>query len=254
MAQSVILWVSSFVITFIVGFIQIRTSSEYPISGTIGVDGFKVSYYLKKIHYGNSDLKINLKVDNENLAGMIKWKLLNGKNIYNLDTMQFISGNLTGSIPAQAPKSKILYNIILKSRSTVVILPKDDPIVLKFLGSVPKSIIINSNLALYLGILLAIRASLEFFNSKPRFRLYSIFAAIAFLSTALVFDPVRKAYELGAIGRFVPAIGNIFEWRLVLLSLLWIITLVLVSFTRRKKYLMLISAILTILIFLSKNI
>ena len=49
MKQSFILWISAFVITFLVGFIQNRTSPSYPISGTVGIEGQKVSYFLKKV-------------------------------------------------------------------------------------------------------------------------------------------------------------------------------------------------------------
>jgi peptidoglycan/LPS O-acetylase OafA/YrhL len=122
-----------------------------------------------------------------------------------------------------------------------------------FLGAVPASISIHYYLTLFLGILLSIRAGLETFNEKPRLRLYSIFTLISFISCALIFAPVKKAYELGAINKSIPPIAELFAGWLILLVIIWILNLIQVSYTKSAKIWMVVFSILTILIFIGQN-
>lgn len=253
MKQSLILWTSAIVITFLIGFIQNRTSSEYPISGTIGIDGQKVSYLFNTIHRDKNDYKILLRTEIEGLDAVVKWKIADKKTNWQIDTMQCINSNLSAVIPKQAALTQIVYNIVLNQRGREYILPKNGDIKVKFLGAVPASIIIHYYLTLFLGILLAVRAGLEFFNNKPRLRLFSIFTLISFFSCAMIFAPVKKAYEMGIIGKTVPPIGQIFEAWLIILVVLWITNLILISYTKYSKVWIISAAVLTIFIFLLQN-
>ncbi len=48
--EPIILWVASIVITFLIGYFPTLTNKDYPISGTFGIEGEKVSYRFEKIH------------------------------------------------------------------------------------------------------------------------------------------------------------------------------------------------------------
>ena len=253
MKQSLILWTSAVIITFLLGFFQNRTSPEYPISGTFGVNGQKVSYHLKKVHREKGDYNLMLRTDVKNLQGIVNWRLYEGKQAWNVDTMNYSDGILKANIPLQDALSTIEYRITLSNNNTEYFLPKNNLGTILFLGPVPSSISIHYYLTLFIGLLLAIRTGLEFFNSKPRLRLYSIFTLISFFSCAMIFAPVRKAYEMGAIGSTVPPISKLFEVWLIALVIIWIINLILISYTKNPKKWILTFSIITVLLFLSQN-
>src|SRR3989304_1247919 len=210
MKQSLILWIAAAIITFLVGFIQNRTSAAYPTSGTIGIESQKVSFHFKKVYRDKNDYVLLLRTEIEN-------------------------------------------RILLNYRNKKYFLPENRLETILFLGPVPLSIDIHYYLTLFVGILLAIRAGLEYFNNEPRLRLYSIFTLISFFSCAMIFAPVKKAYEMGAIGKTVPPIEKIFDAWLLALIIIWILNLILVSYTKYPRKCVLIFSILTVLIFFSQN-
>lgn len=253
MKKSLILWIAAAIITFLIGFIQNRTSSEYPISGTIGIEGREVSYHFKKVHREKNDYVLLIRTDLENLKGIIKWRRRDENQAWQTDTMKFSSGNLSVTIPKQEALSEIEYLIYLNYKNQKYFLPKNRTEKILFLGAVPLSINVHYYLTLAVGILLAIRSGLEYFNNKPRLRLYSIFTLISFFSCAMIFAPIKKAYEMGAIGKSVPPINKIFEGWLQALIIIWIMNLILVSYAKLPRKWVLIFSILTVLIFFSQN-
>jgi hypothetical protein len=253
MKQSLILWISAAMITFLAGYIKNRTSPTYPVSGTIGIDGQKVSYHFKKICNNKDDYLIMIRSDIENLKGVLKWRVMDEKQAWQIDTLKISEGNLFTKIPKQPALTEIEYLVKLIHKNKEYFLPKNRIEKIKFLGPVPLTIDIHYYLTLFIGLLLAIRAGLEFFNEKPRLRLYSIFTLISFFSCALIFAPVKKAYEMGVIGKTVPPIGELFDGWLITLVLLWILNLILVSYSKNPKTWVITFSVLTLLIFYSQN-
>ena len=254
MKQSIILWISAAIITFLTGYFQSRTSSYYPISGTFGIDGQKVSYHLKKIHNSSEDFKLIIRSDRKDLRGAVLWRNENFQTEWQIDSMQFVNESLVAVIPKQNPLTKVEYKIILNHNNKEFFIPAAQCVEVLFLGIVPFSISLHYYLTLFAGMLLSIRTGLESFNTRPRLRLYSIFTFISFFSCALIFAPVKKAYEMGIIGKSVPPISEIFEVWLLLLLLLWIAAVIVISYVNKKKIYALGFSIISIIIFFSQNL
>lgn len=254
MKQSIILWMSAGVLTFLAGFLQIRTSPNYPISGTFGIEGKKVSYHLDKVQRSNNAFKILIQTDVENIKGTVAWRLSNSSDIWTVDSLQYNNNTLISYIPQQNPLTKVEYQIKLLHNSKEYFIPTTETQKVLFLGQVPKTISFHYYLTLFIGLLLALKTGLEYFNHKPRIRLFSIFTLISFFSCALIFAPVKKAYEMGIIGESVPSLNEIFQIWLLILVVLWIAELIVVSYSKHKKNYALISSIITLFFFLTQDI
>ena len=253
MKNTIILWAAAAILTFLAGFIQNRTSWKYPISGTIGIEGKKVSYLLQKVHREKGNHSIILRTDIKNLAGILKWKTLDERAQWQTDTMSYSDGKLFGMIPYQNAQIEVKYRISLLHNEKEYLIPFNGYHRVKFLGKVPLSITIHYYITLFFGLLLAFRAGLEIFHIKPRLRLYSIFSLISFFSCALIFAPVQKTYELGAIGKSIPPIENIFEIWLLMIVIVWIVNLILISSTKSSKLIVIVSVIVTLILFFMQN-
>lgn len=254
MKQPIILWISAAIITFLTGYFQNRTSSYYPISGTFGIGGQKVSYRLKKLHNSTEDFKLIIRTDRQDLRGVALWRDYNSQTKWQIDSMQFVNESLVAVIPKQNPLAKVEYIIILSHNNKEFFIPSTQAVKVLFLGKVPFTISLHYYLTLFVGLLLSIRTGLESFNNRARLRLYSIFTVISFFSCALIFAPVKKAYEMGIIGKSVPPISEIFEAWLLLLMFLWIAAVIVISYAHKKKIYALSFAIISIIIFFSQNL
>lgn len=254
MKQTIILWIAAGVLTFLAGFLQSRTSPNYPINGTIGIEGKKVSYHLEKIHKSKDEFKIIIQTEIENLMGVLAWRTLNSSDGWIIDSLKLSNNVLTAIIPVQNPLTEVEYKLKILYKSKEYFIPSTETQKVLFLGQVPKTILIYYYLTLFVGLLLSLKTGLEYFNNKPRIRLFSIFTLISFFSCAFIFAPVKKAYEMGIIGKSVPPINKLFQAWLLLLVFFWIVETIVVSSSKYKTKYALIFSIMTLIVFLTQDI
>mgnify|MGYP005841318041 CR=1 FL=1 len=248
--NSLILWIASFVIVFLAGYISQITDKNYPISATFGIDGKKVSYRFEKLHFGKNDLTIIIRSDVQNLSGNLFWKNLNQSN-WNSTALNDSNSVLTGKIPAQKPKDKILYFIELLYQNKKYVIPSERKIELTFYGKIPVVIEVLKSLLLYIGMILAIRTSLEYFNKNKGAKKFSVLTVINFLILAVLINPLYLTYKYGYMNRSIPSIANLFPIGEVLMMLLWIITVVLLFTLKNFSYTSILSGLVSLIIFIT---
>ena len=252
MKQAIILWIGSFVVIFLTGYLQRLTSPEYPISATIGIEGKRITYSMNRIYMGDKNYNFTINSEISNIEGILQWKKISDTE-WNQNKKNTQNGILNFEIPKQKPFTKILYRIKLISNNKPYFIPTERPVTLEFYGKVPVSIIIYFYLTLYGGIILAVRTGLEYFRENNRIKMFSIFTAIFFFVFAFAFTPIKRIYEAGEIGTIVLPITYIFQWWSAALFLLWTVIMVLVFNLKKNKIIPLIGAVLTLIIFLIQN-
>jgi hypothetical protein len=229
MKQQLILWISSIILTFLIGYTKNVTDANYPVTGTFGIEGQKVSYKLDKVHYGIEPYKLIVLTELNGLKGKCIWKS-NGKSMIIPLTKDVI--NYSAEITSQTPRSKVDYKIILSYKDKVYEIPKDSNVKLTFYGKIPASVNFLHFILLYGGILFAIRAILEIFNDKKLIKKYSVITTSIFILLTAIINPLRSSYKLGAINNYIPSITEIIEPLLVVLLLIWITGSVMIFYKR----------------------
>ncbi len=254
MKQAIILWLTSIIITFIIGYIQSTTSKNYPINGTVDISSGQISYSFDKIFHGKNNYKVLIVGDFKNQTGDLMWRDKVDTSRWNSVPLKFSDHKLIGEIPNHPPLSKVEFRIRLNDNGRTILLPKMQNAEIQFLGNVPPQIMQFYFITLFAGILLSIRTSLEIFSARPRIKMYTIFTLISFFSFTLMFSTVKKGCELGIIGgtKIVPP-NEFFSNGPVMLLSVWILALILVFNSRKAKYFAVIASILTIIIFFVGN-
>ena len=163
MKQQLILWISSVTLAFIIGYTKNVTDTNYPVTGTFGIDGQKVSYKLDKVHYGNEPYKLIILTELEELKGRCVFRF-NSENV--IIPLSKGENNYYAEIPSQKPLSIIDYIIIIYHNDKVYEIPRESKIEMTFYGKIPASISLFHFILLYSGILLAIRTTFEIFNER----------------------------------------------------------------------------------------
>ena len=108
MKNQIILWLSSLVILFLIGYIKNVTDKNYPVTGTFGIEGYKVSYKLDKVSDEKSTYKNIVISDIKGVSGKIIWFR---NNEHNETEMIEIDRGLAGEIPVLKAGQKINYKI-----------------------------------------------------------------------------------------------------------------------------------------------
>jgi hypothetical protein len=121
---------------------------------------------------------------------------------------------------------------------------------MKFLGRVSGQIMAWYYIALFGGIFLSTRIGLEYFNENEKIKKLSFFAFISFVFYAMFLIPVKKTYELSALGKSIPQITQLFNMTGILIMILWIGGIISFFNVKNRKLMALIVSVLTILIFI----
>jgi len=246
--NNIILWIAAFIITFLTIYLSNLLDSDYPVSGTFGIDGKKVSYRFEKAHYGKDDFKTFIRTDVNDITGKLFWKN-NGDTIWKSIEMTKSDLVLSGIIPSLKPEQNLIYFAELYTKDEKYILPDSQKISLTFFGKIPIAVTVLEFLLLYLGLILAVRAGLEYFNDGKNSKKFGILFTIVFLTLIALINPLYLTYKFGYINSSIPPISKLFLLSDLIILILWIVTLVVTFRSEKFKFLSLVSVFLTLLIF-----
>jgi hypothetical protein len=230
MKNQIILWLSSIIIVFLIGYFKNVTSKDYPITGTFGIEGKKVSYKLDRVSFDKTSYKNIIISDINGVSGKLIW-LFDNKQYEN--EFKEIARGLAGEIPVLKPGQQINYKIILTYLDRHYKFPEKDFVTLTFWGNIPSPVNILHFILLYSGLIMSIRCVLELFNNNKNLKKYIVIVCIFFITIAILIHPLYNSYKLGAINKNIPNILELLEPFYLVIMLLWVIGAV---FIFNKKY------------------
>lgn len=248
--QSLILWICAILIAFGVSYLKTITSNNYPVTGTIGIDGKKVSYRFEKTHHINHDLNIIIRSDLDSLAGKVFWKDKSSKDNWNSIELKNSASAVIAKIPKQKPMDIIDYYVEINHKNKKYLLPDNQKITLTFYGKISPALKILQFILLYLGLLLSIRIGFEYVNNSENSKKLSVINVIVYLTLTLLLNPLYISYKNGYINNSIPGLSKLFPVEFLSLLFLWIITTLILFIKPDWKFTSILSGALTVLIFI----
>ncbi len=247
MKNQIILLLSALLITFLAGYFESVTDTNFPVTGTFGIDGKKVSYKLNKIQYGDSPFEVIIISDVQDLEGYIKWR--KDEN-WQFSKMEQKNNIILGNIYGLKPVSELEYQVVFRKDAEEYIIPEKQPIHLSIFGKIPPFVSTLYSLLLYVGLFLSIRTGLEVFNEDKMLKKYSFVHSAVFFLLAILVSPLYISYKLTAINHTVIPITTMFDLRITLLALTSILSTVIIFNIRNKNIIPLGFSVIIILMFI----
>ena len=244
MKNEIILWLSSIIIVFLIGYVKNVTDKDYPITGTFGIEGKKVSYKLDKVSSDKSSYKNIIISDIKGLEGKLIWihDDVKNENVFNA-----IDRGLECEIPKLKPGQKIKYKVILNYLGRKYEIPEKDFVTLTFSGNIPSPVNILHFILLYGGLLFSLRCLLELFNKNKNLKKYIIITCILFITLTIIIHPLYNSYKLGAVNKFIPTVTDLLEPYFVGITFLWIVGTILIFYKKNINPVTIFISIATIL-------
>lgn len=219
MKNQIILWLSSFVIVFLIGYVKNVTDKNYPVTGTFGIEGRKVSYKLDRESFTKSYYSNIIISDIDGIEAKLLLKNDNSQNElgYSLTNL-----GLECQILKLKPGQSIQYKIIIKHKDQIFEIPKNDFVTLTFWGNIPFPVKLLYSILLYSGLLMAIRSLLEIFNNNQNLKKILVIGCSIFIILIIIINPLYSTYKLGAMNHFVPSFSQLFDPLLLSILIIWI--------------------------------
>ena len=250
MKITILLWIIALIITFASAYYQSITGPTYPKSGIVTFDGNKIEYSFLRSHGGKDDCSVSLKTNSKEIKTYLMWKRFKTNDEWTKVEMKYFNGVHIAVLPNQPPAGKLVYQILLEKGNTKFTIPEDEPVIIRFRGSVPATLLIPHIIAMFLAMLLSTRTGLEIFRKEPAYKKLTIWTLGLMIVGGLILGPLVQKYAFGELWTGFPNGTDLTDNKTLIAALGWITALFAVYKFKKPKYWILGAAILTLVIFL----
>lgn len=240
-----ILWVPAIIIVLVAGSLNSITSSDYPVSGTIGADGKKVTYYFERNVQAGNDYRVLIRTDNPEITGYLEMRNSRTDSILRRDLVKG-EGILESMVPGGASGDSLFLDVYIKLRDSVFQVPKETTLSIFVTGKIPIGISILYSVTLFAFLLFAVRTALESFNPKPHYTRFVLYTAISTILYSLFVLPIYN-YFYGRAGESdIMSPERLFSFEAWYFPLIWFLAFAALSVIKDKRFILLTAGILTL--------
>jgi hypothetical protein len=247
MKKGFILWSSSLVVIFLISYFKIISSDNYPLSGTISINGEKLTYKLDKEGFGSSH-KIMLRTDLDNLD--VKALILRNNLA---DTLNFRKSNgfYECTLERKITGQSFNYNVVINKNNFQKTLPSKGVVSFYFWGKIHSMLSGIYWLFLLTGLVLVTRSGFDYFNENIKAKKIILLSDVVLLTFIFFINPLYLSYKFEYINHTITPIETLFPLSYLIIFIILIVT-TLLSFKKsfQQKPVSLIGAILVLIVYL----
>lgn len=250
MKKSTWLWLIAFVITLITAAYQRITGPTYPVSGEVKMGDNLIEYKLDRTHGGEGNHPVEINITDEITSGEIYWKRYKTDDDWTVVEMQSKDGKLIATLPHQPPAGKLIYRIILQKDNSVITLPEEGGVIIRFKGDVPILFLIPHIIFIFGAMLLSTRTGLEYFNDGKKFKVLTILTFIFIIIGGFILGPIIQNYAFGAFWTGFPFGHDLTDNKILVGFIGWLLALIALYKFKNPKRWIVFASILMFIIFL----
>ena len=250
MKKSIWLWIIAFVLTVFTAAYQRITGPTYPVTGKVYLGDDLIEYRLDRTHGGEGDHEIQIDVNDSKICGELYWKRYKTNDEWTAVEMKSKHGKLVASLPHQPPAGKLVYKIILQKDITVITLPEEGGVVIRFKGDVPILFLIPHIIFIFGAMLLSTRTGLEYFNEGKKFKTLTILTFIFVIIGGFILGPIAQYYAFGEFWTGIPFGHDLTDNKILIGFTGWLLALIAIYKFKNPKRWIVFASILMFIIFL----
>ncbi len=237
----ILLWLFALVITLSIARYQRKTGPTNPIEGKARLGQHTIDYSLERTHGGSDDHRILIRLPDMAISGRVFWKRYKfdePTHVIDMESGGFIEssndGYLETYLPHQPPAGKLEYRVELSLGDMYVMLPPDEPAVIRFKGDVPKWALAPHIILIFSALFVGMRAMLSaLFCLKVKTLAWVTLALVAV--GGLIFGPIVQKYAFGAFWTGWPFGGDWTDNKTAVMALGWLVAVWMMRGKEREK-------------------
>jgi hypothetical protein len=247
--KSYLLWVLSFVLMLSLSVYQRLTGPTNPVRGKTLIGKSEVSFKLIRTWGEDSGAKIELKIPDEEVAGICIYRRYKSFDLWDTLAMQRNGNELFAILPQLEPAGKIMYQIVLYDEEKDLTL-NSEPAILRYKGSVPAFILIPHIVFMFLAMLFSIRTGLETLFVRQKTYILSLWTTIFLIAGGLILGPLVQKYAFGAYWTGWPAGTDLTDNKTAVAFIFWLIAVLVLRKNRQNRLWPLIASIILLAVYI----
>ena len=237
MKKSFLLWLITIIIATGTMVYQRATGPTYPRKVKVELKGKEYRFKLLRSNEIGTACEINLPVEDKDVSAILYWKLYKTDRKYTPVQMKRVKSHkkaffgegdeievLSATLPEQPPAGKIEYYIELSKGSEKVYILKDEPVVLRFKGFVPRYILVPHIIFMILSLIFGTRAGVEAVAGGSKTLRFSVITLIVLFIGGLILGPLVQLNAFGELWTGWPFGGDWTDNKTLFAWIFWLIT------------------------------
>ena len=242
--KPILLWTITVIVTVSTMVYQRATGPTYPKKVSVVLAGQEYNFKLLRSNEIGSPCNIDIPVEDQEITAKIFYKLYKVDQAWTevemlrkkLHKKAFFGEGveievLTATLPEQPSAGKVEYHIELSKGDDMVTVMKEEPIVVRFKGYVPRGVLIPHVIFMIISLFAGTRAGIEALAGGTKTRLYATITLVVLFIGGLVLGPIVQLYAFGDLWTGWPFGGDWTDNKTLFAWIFWLITF----FVLRKK-------------------
>jgi hypothetical protein len=229
-------WIIAILITLSAIIYQRRTGPTYDKKTTVNIENTEYTFNLVRSHGGETDSPVVLEIPNEEVTGEIKYRKYPTKNEWKSIQMERTGDLLSGKLPNLPPAGKYEYKVILEKDGKKYPLNNNQPVIIRFKGDVPPTILIPHIIFMFLAMFMGNLAGIMAIFKYPKFRFYTKATFYTLLIGGMILGPWVQWHAFGEAWAGVPFAWDLTDNKTLVAFIFWLIALLMNRKKERPAY------------------
>ena len=243
-------WVIAFLITISAAVYQYLTGPTHPLRGAAAIEDTQIKFKLPRSAKTGKDHEFELRVPSPNISGYVIYKRHKTADEWTRVPLILKEDILVGRLPHQPPAGKLEYKVVLESHDGHLSLSGEPPIVIRFRGAVPTTVLIPHVIIMLLAMIFSTRAGLEALKRKSNPRKYALWAAGFLFIGGIILGPLVQKFAFGSLWTGFPLGHDLTDNKTLIAMIGWMAAIIAGRKGKPARGWVLGAAILMLVIFL----
>lgn len=260
-----LIWLLAFIITVLAAYYQRKTGPTYPQSVMADLNGISHEFKLVRSFGLDERPEVKLDLSDTTIKATLFYKRFKTEDAYSQSPFtykvypvnSFIMNRIFkmteekgffAELPRQPPAGKLQYYIEITDRFGEHTLLKEQPVVIRFKGTVPGSVLLPHILLMFIAMLFSSGAGLAALFRVPEYRKYGVTTLILLTAGGMILGPVVQKYAFGELWTGIPIGWDMTDNKTLIAFIFWIAA-VLLNRKQERPALTVLAALVLLIVF-----
>lgn len=263
--KKTLIWILAIIITLAAAYYQRKTGPTYPKRVSVTVNDSLYDLKLVRSIEIGSRSEVKLHLQDTSVKAVLFYKRFRSNEDYQKCNFNykvypinsFVMNKVFGmseergfyaEVPVQPAAGKLQYYVEITDKKGTQTILKEEPVVIRFKGPVPSSVLTPHIIIMFLAMLFSTAAGLMALFRMPSFRKTGIWTLVLLTAGGMILGPVVQKYAFGEFWTGVPFGWDLTDNKTLIAFMFWLLA-VIMNRKKEKPFLTILAAAVLLLVY-----